>query len=171
MVRLALAILLGALGLLLLATSLFADDGSIAVTPEVPADTTESSPAAFTVLPGRFDLESHLQNKPNPWKSVFLSGIYPGLGQLKNGSWSKSTAFIVIGSLLVANVVVESQRAERYKNLTYENQDSEDALYYYDQYSSHLERRDSFTWWTVGFWALNLLDAYVGGHLYSFSKQ
>jgi hypothetical protein len=76
----------------------------------------------------------------------------------------------VIGSLLVANIVVESQRADRYRNLSIGSEDDE-AAYYYDQYSSHLDRRDSFTWWTVGFWALNLLDAYVDGHLFSFSRQ
>jgi hypothetical protein len=102
---------------------------------------------------------------------VFLSGLYPGLGQLNNGSWAKSTAFIVIGSLLVANIVVESQRANRYRDLTAGSEDEDEAAYYYNQYVSHLDRRDSFTWWTVGFWALNLLDAYVDGHLFSFSKQ
>jgi hypothetical protein len=170
-VRLALLILLGVLGLLVVATSLFADDGSAALKAEIPADTTETSPAAFTSSINRFDLESHLHRQPNPWKSVFFSGIYPGLGQLNNGRWAKSTAFIVIGSLLVANVVVESQRANRYRDLTFESQDEQEAAYYYGQYSSHLDRRDSFTWWTVGFWALNLLDAYVDGHLFSFSRQ
>jgi hypothetical protein len=170
-VRLALLILLGVLGLLVLATSLFADDGSAEFKAEIPADTAKTSPAAFTSSINRFDLESHLRKQPNPWKSVFLSGLYPGLGQLNNGRWAKSTAFIVIGSLLVANVVVESQRVNRYKQLTFESQDDQEAAYYYGQYSSHLERRDSYTWWTVGFWALNLLDAYVDGHLFSFSKQ
>ena len=169
--RLALLLLLGGLGLLVLATSLFADDGSAAMKAELPADTTEAGPAAFTSTLNRFDLESHLHSKPNPWASVFLSGLYPGLGQLKNGSWAKSTGFIVIGSLLVANIVVESQRADRYKDLTMAAEDEGEAAYYYDRYSSHLDRRDSFTWWTVGFWALNLLDAYVDGHLFSFSRQ
>ena len=169
--RLALLILLGGLGLLVVATSLFADDGSAALKAEIPADTTDTSPVAFTGTLNRFDLESHLQSKPNPWKSVFLSGIYPGLGQLNNGSWAKSTAFIVIGSLLVANIVVESQRANRYRDLTLTSGDEDEAAYYYGRYSSHLDRRDSFTWWTVGFWALNLLDAYVDGHLFSFSRQ
>ena len=168
--RLALILVLGGLGLLLLATSLFAGDGATTVKPEIPADTSRVSPVAFTSSLNRYDLESHLEHKPSPWKSVLLSGIYPGLGQLNNGSWAKSTAFIVIGSLLVANIVVESQRADRYRNLSIGSEDDE-AAYYYDQYSSHLERRDSFTWWTVGFWALNLLDAYVDGHLFSFSRQ
>jgi hypothetical protein len=170
-VRLGLVLLLGGLGLLVLATSLFAGDGSPVIRSEIPADTSQTSPAAFTSTLNRYDLESHLKSKPNPWKSVFLSGVYPGLGQLNNGSWAKSTAFIVIGSLLVANIVVESQRANRYKDLTIGSENDDEAAYYYDQYSSHLDRRDSFTWWAVGFWALNLLDAYVDGHLFSFSKQ
>ena len=169
--RLALILILGGLGLLLLASSLFADDGSASIEAEIPADTTQVSPVAFTSTLNRYDLESHLQRKPNPWKSVFLSGLYPGLGQLNNGSWAKSTAFIVIGSLLVANIVVESQRADRYKTLLAGSDNDDDAAYYYDQYTSHLDRRDSYTWWAVGFWVLNLLDAYVDGHLFSFSKQ
>jgi hypothetical protein len=163
--------MLGGLGLLVLAGSLFAGDGSASVEAGIPADTTHTSPVAFTSTLNRYDLESHLQRKPNPWKSVFLSGLYPGLGQLNNGSWAKSTAFIVIGSLLVANIVVESQRANRYKDLMIGSDNDEDAAYYYDQYSSHLERRDGYTWWAVGFWALNLLDAYIDGHLFAFSRQ
>ena len=169
--RLALILILGMLGLLVLAGSLFAADGSASVKAEIPADTTHTSPVAFTSSLNRYDLESHLQRKPNPWKSVFLSGVFPGLGQLNNGSWAKSTAFIVIGSLLVANIVVESQRANRYKDLTLGSDNEDDAAYYYDRYTSHLDRRDGFTWWTVGFWALNLLDAYVDRHLFSCSNQ
>ena len=169
--RLVLILVLGGLGLLLLATSLFAGDGTTTVEQEIPADTSRTSPVAFTSTLNRYDLESHLKYKPSPWKSVILSGIYPGLGQLKNGNWAKSTAFIVIGSVLVANIVVESQRADRYRNLTIGSEDDDEAAYYYDQYSSHLDRRDSFTWWTVSFWALNMLDAYVDGHLFSFSRQ
>jgi hypothetical protein len=170
-VRLALVFILGMLGLLVLAGSLFAADGSASVEAEVPADTTRTSPVAFTSSLNRYDLESHLQQRPNPWKSVFFSGLFPGLGQLRNGNWAKSTAFIVIGSLLVANIVVESQRANRYKDLSMSADNEDDAVYYYDMYSSHLDRRDGYTWWTVGFWALNLLDAYVDGHLFSFSSQ
>jgi hypothetical protein len=170
-VKVALLILLGGLAFLVLATSLFAADGRSSVKAEIPADSTHVSPAALGSTLNRYDLESHLRSPHNPWKSVFLSVVYPGLGQLNNGSWAKSTAFIVIGSLLVANTVVESQRADRYKDLTLDSDNEQDAAYYYDQYSSHLERRDSLTWWTVGFWVLNLLDAYVDGHLFAFSRQ
>jgi len=170
-VRLALVMLLGGLGLLVLATSLFAGEVSPAASSEAPPDSGEAGPVAFIGMPHRYDLESHLEAKPNPWKSVFLSGIFPGLGQLDNGAWAKSTAFMVIGSLLVANIVVESQRADRYRALYSGSGDEDEAAYYYGRYTSHLDRRDSFTWWTVGFWALNLLDAYVDGHLFSFSRQ
>jgi len=166
-----LLILLGALGLLVLATSLFAGEAGDVIEAEVPPDSVQTGPVSFTGAATRFDLESHLRAKPSPWKSVLLSAIYPGIGQLNNGSWAKSTAFIVIGSLLVANTVVESHRVDRYRDLVAEAEDGDEALHYYDQYTSHLDRRDSLTWWTVGFWALNLLDAYVGGHLFSFSKQ
>ena len=78
---------------------------------------------------------------------------------------------IAVGALLVANTIVESDRADRYLHLSRNATSPEEADAYYSDYSRHLDARDRMVWWTVGFWLVNMLDAYIDGHLFAFSRQ
>jgi len=162
-------LLMTLIALLLLTSRLLADDGSV-VDEQSRQDTTDAS-AAFVA---RIGIDYSLEKpdfKHSPRKSVLLSAIVPGLGQANNGRWAKASTFVVVGSLLVAKIVVESQRADRYLYLSRHASSDDEAEAFYDAYSDHFDRRDRFIWWAVGFWLYNMLDAYVDGHLFGFSRQ
>ncbi len=158
-----------AIGLILVASALFADDRSVDFSTQTKPDSL-SSPMAL--LPG---VGTNYLDEPglhrSPTRSVLLSLVFPGLGQARNARWAKAAGFIVIGSMLVAKVAVEEQRSRRFLELSRSTYDDAQAEEFYNLYIRHFDRRDRLIWWTVGFWLYNLFDAYVDGHLFGFSRQ
>lgn len=157
--------------ILFLASSLMADDGSPEVTGTYSPDTTSGSPGAFIGVRPSFTLEETPVVKHSPLKSMVFSAAVPGLGQATNGRWAKATAFIAVGAVLLSKIAVESDRSDRYLYLSRNATSDESARAYYDQYSSHFDRRDQFVWWAVVFWAYNIFDAYIDGNLFGFLQQ
>jgi hypothetical protein len=164
-------ILLSGIALLLLASSLLADDGSAEVDEATRPDTTSATPISFIGVAKGFNLENEPDFKHSPQKSVLFSTILPGLGQAENGRWAKASGFVVVGSLLVTKMIVESQRADRYLYLSKQAATNEEAEAAYGSYIDHFDRRDRLIWWAVGFWVYNMFDAYIDGHLFEFSCQ
>jgi hypothetical protein len=169
--RVELVMLFSLMALLMCASSLLADDGSSAYDWDSMPDTSSSTPAALTGVTTGFDLEKEPVLHHSPRRSVFYSAVLPGLGQAQNGRWCKATTFVVIGSLLVSKIFVESQRADRYLHLSRNATTFEEAEALHDDYSRHFDARDKLVWWAVGFWVFNMLDAYIDGHLFGFSRQ
>jgi hypothetical protein len=164
-------LLLSLLALLVLASSLLADDGSVSFDEGTFPDTSATSPISLTGVITSFSLEKQPELKHSPGRSVLYSAALPGLGQANNGRWAKASSFVVVGSLLVTKIFVESQKADRYLHLSRNATSLEDADALYDDYSRHFDARDRLIWWAVGFWAFNMLDAYIDGHLFAFSRQ
>jgi hypothetical protein len=164
-------VLLSGLALLLLATSLFADDGSVKANRDSLPDPVSTSPVSLVGIPRDFGLEQQPDLKHSPRTSVLYSTIVPGLGQARNGRWAKASAFVVVGALLVAKTMVESDRADRYLYLSRNATSPDESDDYLAEYSRHYDARDRMVWWTVGFWIVNMLDAYIDGHLFAFSRQ
>ena len=169
--RLGLILSLSLAGLFLLAGSLLADDRVPTEKAHSMPDTSLVSPISLIGVTRKFSLEKGLEEKPSPLRSVILSTTMPGLGQLHNGHWLKGASFVIVGALLVAKVLVEKDRADRYLHLSKTVPDEDDAAYYYDRYSFHFDQKDRYLWWMLGFWVYNMLDAYVDGHLFGFSRQ
>jgi hypothetical protein len=166
-----LTILLTGAALLLLANSLFADDGSVEASRDSVPDPVSNSPISLVGITRDYGLEQQPDFKHSPRTSVLYSTIAPGLGQARNGRWAKASAFVAVGALLVASTVIESDRADRYLHLSRNATTPEDAEAYFADYARHSDARDRMVWWTVGFWILNMLDAYIDGHLFAFSRQ
>jgi hypothetical protein len=164
-------LLLSLLALLLLASSLLADDGSAGLDEESFPDTSAAAPISLTGVTTSFSLEKQPEVNHSPGRSVLYSAALPGLGQANNGRWAKASSFVVVGSLLVTKIFVESQKADRFLHLSRNAPTAEEADALYDEYSRHFDARDKLIWWAVGFWAFNMLDAYIDGHLFAFSRQ
>ena len=169
--KLGLVVLVSGLALLGLASSLLADDGTSRFEEREMPDTSGTAPIALAGVSTSFDLENQPDLRHSPAKSVLLSAILPGLGQADNGRWAKASAFVVVGSLLVTKTIVESERADRYLRLSRDAITNEEAEAFYSNYADHFDRRDRLIWWTVGFWVYNMIDAYIDGHLFGFSRQ
>lgn len=164
-------LLLSLLALLLLASSLLADDGSRSIDKETFPDTTAASPVSLAGVTSSFSLEKQPEIKHSSARSVLYSAALPGLGQANNGRWAKASSFVVVGSLLVTKIFVESQKADRYLHLSRNATTLEESDALYDDYSRHFDARDRLIWWAVGFWVFNMLDAYIDAHLFGFSRQ
>ncbi len=169
--RFEIVLLLSVLALLLLASSLLADDGTVNLDEGTFPDTSSTPPASFAGVTTSFSLEKQSEIEHSPGRSVLFSTVLPGLGQANNGRWAKASSFVVVGSLLVTKIFVESQKADRYLHLSRNATTLEEADALYDDYSRHFDARDRLIWWAVGFWAFNMLDAYIDGHLFAFSRQ
>ena len=164
-------LLLSLSALLLLASSLLADDGSLSFDERTLPDTTSAHPISLTGVTTSFRLERQPEISHSPGRSVLYSAAIPGLGQANNGRWAKASSFVVVGSLLVTKIFVESQKADRYLHLSRNATSLEEADALYEDYSRHFDARDRLIWWAVGFWVFNMLDAYIDGHLFAFSRQ
>jgi hypothetical protein len=170
-VRPGLVLLLSGIAVLFFASSLLADDGAPVDYRSSLPDSTAASPGSLVGVRPRFELEEMPELDHSPVKTVLFSAVVPGLGQAANGRWVKASAFIAVGSLLVSRALVESERADRYLYLSRSATTDEEAQTYYDKYSSHFDRRDRFVWWAIAFWVYNMLDAYIDGNLFGFSRQ
>jgi hypothetical protein len=169
--RLEFILLFSLLALLTLASTLLADDGTAHLDGGSLPDTSSSSPASLAGVTTSFSLEKEPEIQHSPRRSVLYSLALPGLGQAHNGRWAKASSFVVVGSLLVSKIFVESQRADRYLHLSRNATTLEESEAFYDDYSRHFDARDRLIWWAVGFWVFNMLDAYIDGHLFAFSRQ
>lgn len=164
-------LLFGLLALLLLASSLLADDGSMSFEDSTFPDSSSNAPISLTGVTTSFSLEKQPEIRHSPGRSVLYSTVIPGLGQANNGRWAKASSFVVVGSLLVTKIFVESQKADRYLHLSRNATSLDEADALYEDYSRHFDARDRLIWWAVGFWVFNMLDAYIDGHLFAFSRQ
>jgi hypothetical protein len=163
--------LLSGTAILLLASALLADDGRASLDKSSLRDTSAAEPGSLVGVRPSFNLGEAPKFKHAPLKAVLFSTAVPGLGQAWNGRWFKASAFVAVGALLVARIAVESDRADRFLYLSRSPSAGSESDDYYDSYSTHFDRRDQLVWWAVVFWAYNMFDAYIDGHLFGFSRQ
>lgn len=100
-------------------------------------------------------------------KVLVASAVYPGLGQLMNGSEYKAAIVTAIEAALVTGLVVEDRRARNSLRLYEQTRDAR----YYDDYSRHFDRRQTLIWWVVIAALYGLTDAYVDAHLSGFEED
>ena len=166
--------LLSGIAVLLLASSLMADDRGSQIGASALPDTSSAAPGSFVGVRPGFSLEEVPKIKHSTARSVLFSTVVPGLGQAANGRWAKASAFIAVGSILVSKIIVERDRGDRFFYLSYLSRSAgskEEAEYYDYESSTHYDRRDRLVWWAVTFWIYNMFDAYIDGHLFGFSRQ
>ncbi|MFZ1946022.1 MAG: DUF5683 domain-containing protein [bacterium] len=163
--------LLSGTAILLLASALLADDGQPSLDKSGLRDTSAADPGSMVGVRPSFSLEESPKARHAPLKAVLFSTAVPGAGQAWNGRWLKASAFVAVGALLVTRIAVEADRADRFLYLRGATTGGESDDYYYDRYSTHSNRRDQLVWWAIVFWAYNMFDAYIDGHLFGFSRQ
>ncbi len=94
---------------------------------------------------------------------MIYSAVLPGLGQWYNEQYIKSVIVFSGEAALIANSVYYNQKifeAKRDDRLS--DSDKEEAIAFYKNW------RSQFIWYAAGFYFLNILDAYVDAHLFSF---
>jgi hypothetical protein len=107
--------------------------------------------------------------KKSPWLAVGLSAAVPGAGQIYDESYWKApviwgTAGYWVYEWISLNNKYRDYR-DRYGVSVAANTPNSTYLTLRDFYH---DERDKFAWFLGGLYLLNLVDAYVGAHLYDF---
>ena len=128
---------------------------SLAAQQEVVSDTT-ISPA-----------EQTFQMQKSPWGAVGRSAILPGWGQFYNEDyWHIPVIWGLLG-WFGYNWIDNNNNYKIYRDSFIETENNNDK-YKRDFYR---DQRDQFTIYIVITYFLNLVDAFVGAHLYDFSVE
>jgi hypothetical protein len=104
---------------------------------------------------------------PSGATAMTASAVYPGLGQLLNGTEYKAAIVCAVETFLVAGLVVEDRRARNSLRLYKQTSDER----YYDEYSRHFDNRQTLVWWAAIAALYGLVDAYVDAHLAGFDDS
>jgi len=97
--------------------------------------------------------------------AMLLSAAFPGAGQVYNESYWKVPIIVGFGVYFVSEWIQNNRRANDYRDRYAQSGDSRD-LSVRDFYK---KQRDTFTWYFVILYLLNVADAYVDASLYDFT--
>jgi hypothetical protein len=101
----------------------------------------------------------------SPAIALLLSAVLPGAGQVYNESYWKVPVIAGFGIYFVSQWLQNNRLADDYRNRYAQSGDSRD-LTVRDFYKN---QRDTFTWYFVILYLLNIADAYVDASLYNFN--
>ena len=104
-----------------------------------------------------------------PFWVMMRSAVFPGWGQMHNGSWLKALILGGAEAAFLYGVFQEDRLAEdaAKKMELYPEFES----YYRDLSSSHRSKKKDYVWWGAFAALLSLGDAYVGAHLHGFNAE
>jgi hypothetical protein len=149
--------------------------------PATPADTTAVPPrvqvdSAMASHTSPIDTLGHRPlRKKSPGTAMLLSAIFPGVGQAYNESYWKVPLVSGLGIYFVSEWLTNNRRYLDAKNqysasIQYDSTGAptggnNDLLRVRDFYRS---QRDSYLWYFVILYVLNIADAYVDASLFDF---
>jgi hypothetical protein len=112
--------------------------------------------------------------KKSPWGAVLRSALLPGLGQYYNRDYWKIPVILGLMGYLGYEVYNNHQKysdyREQYANSqTAANPEGNANLKLLRNF--YRDQRDEFIWYTAIVYFINLVDAYVGAHLFDFDVK
>ena len=108
----------------------------------------------------------------SPWLAVGLSALLPGAGQFYNESYWKIPIVLGLGTYFVSQWIHNNNLADDYRqqfdeSITPENPFGDPRLLAIREF--YKDERDTFVWYTVILYVVQLVDAYVDANLYDFN--
>lgn len=103
--------------------------------------------------------------------AVLRSAVIPGWGQFYNESYLKVPVVVGLTGFLVWGVLTEHGNFKDYDRLylaTITEDDPDGDLFYKRYREFYRDRRDTYGWWLLVTYLLQLADAYVDAALFSF---
>ncbi|HMK39461.1 MAG TPA: DUF5683 domain-containing protein [Bacteroidota bacterium] len=109
----------------------------------------------------------------SPGLAMLYSAILPGAGQVYNQSYWKVPVFLGLGLYFASTWLDQNRRVQEYR------QKYEESLYaippnpiqsdiYLRQREFYKQQRDTFAWYFLILYAVNIADAYVDASLFNF---
>ncbi len=137
---------------------------------EQPSDDSLAIPD-LPIMTGEEAHSGSLSMTKSPGLAVGLSAVLPGAGQFYNESYWKIPIVVGLGAYFVSGWIRNDNLAEDYRVQYEESKTEEDPdgdgtlLSTRDFYKN---QRDTFVWYFVILYVVNLVDAYVDANLYDF---
>ena len=107
----------------------------------------------------------------SPGKAAVFSTVLPGLGQVYNESYWKIPVIYGIGAFFVSEYMGYDKQFKNYRDrfnmsVTPDNPNGNSTYKSYREY--YRDKRDAYLWYGGFLYLINILDAFVDAHLYSF---
>jgi hypothetical protein len=107
----------------------------------------------------------------SPGKAAIYSAALPGLGQFYNESYLKIPVIYGVGAFFLYEYLSYDKKFNDYSNrfdmsITTDNPNGNNYYKTYREY--YRDQRDAFLWYGGFLYLLNVLDAFIDAHLYSF---
>lgn len=137
----------------------------------LPDSSTAFPRSAPQVIAADTGLTSGFTPSKSPWLSVGLSAVLPGAGQVYNEEYWKVP---LIWGLSVFWIVEWGKQNDKYGDFSDRYRQSvldlppEGDRRLLQLRDFYRDERDKFAWFLGALYLLNLVDAYVGAHLYDF---
>ncbi len=105
---------------------------------------------------------------------MLLSAVLPGAGQFYNESYWKVPVVVGLGIYFVSGYLQNNRNASHYRDLYSQTlaatPDNTNLIEYYKGYREfYKDQRDSFAWYFVILYLVQLADAYVDAALFDFN--
>lgn len=138
-----------------------------------PDSSAHTRPVLLKSIPAsRVDsLIMHTHPKKSPGTAMLLSAVIPGAGQFYNESYWKVPVVFGFGLYFVSSWLDNNRRyadyRDKYTASLAQNPNGDPRLLAVREF--YKEQRDSFTWYFLILYMLNIADAYVDASLYDFN--
>ena len=140
---------------------------------ELWADSLKSD-SSFTSITPKKETSKKFHMKKSSLTAVLLSAVVPGAGQFYNESYWKIP--IIAGLVgyfgyeyFRQNNLYKDYRDDYLASQTPENPDGNLSLKTFREF--YRNQRDDFVWYFLIVYTVNLIDAYVGAHLFDFDVR
>ncbi|MCB2206055.1 hypothetical protein KQI65_15040 [bacterium] len=136
-----------------------------------PSTDSLHTPEALEIEASRVvDVEDSADTK-SPMGAVLRSALVPGWGQFYNESYWKVPIVLGVSGFLIYGIISEHQNfvdyADQYDaTVTEDNPSGDLRLKRYREF--YRDNRDSYGWWLLVTYLLQLADAYVDASLFAF---
>ena len=106
-----------------------------------------------------------------PYGSAMRSLVFPGWGQLHNGSKKKAIALFSFETYLLSRAIITERRARYYNDRMGDAEPAWDTAYLEARYRELRDTHNDMVWWSAIVVLYSVLDAFVGAHLIGFDED
>jgi hypothetical protein len=133
-------------------------------------DSVRVSRGADSTRPGADSLHHAYRPRKSPGLAMLCSAIIPGAGQFYNQSYWKVPVVLGLGLYFASTWLDQNRRTEIYREkyaAGLASNDPSTSLYLRER-DFYKEQRDTFAWYFVILYFVNIADAYVDASLFDF---
>lgn len=151
--------------------SVLAQEADSTMIPAPVDSSVMREPLPFTTAARVDTLPTGFHSSKSPGLAMLFSAVLPGAGQAYNGSYWKVPIVLGFGIYFASSWLHNNRLFQEYRDryaasITDSNRAGDGYLQQYREF--YRDQRDTFTWYFVILYVINVADAYVDASLYDF---